>query len=933
MKRLTCALAMALLCGYGSAAVATPVVGSPVALDTPVVSSAGGAQNRPAVAFDGTNYLVVWNDYRDLGQGALYGARVDKTGKVLDPTGFRIMDGAGSPSLAFGGGEYLVVLPTIDGYLYARLDGSGKLIDSVPLRLAQTEVSSVIPPGIAWNGSEFFVVWEDRRANQADVYGARISKAGTLLDPTGIGISTAKGNHRSPRVASDGSGFFVIWMDERVVLSQPRAFGARVSSDGAVLDPDGIYLAPITDHQQFYPTICFDGTNYQIAWEDVDYTEPSKAGMRGVLLSPAGTTVVGDIILSSTSTDSSLASACSSSGSLVAWRGGTTRVDTSGRVLDPTGLLVPPQTIYATSPAVASDGTNYLLVWQDASGGSFLVETTVSASGSVGDRNGTKLIKSANTQTQPAIVRGASGYLAVFFDDRASGSGVVDLYGMPLDDSGKPAAAASLIRSWARPPSGIGQPGLAWNGSHYFVAWLDMWNGPTMQMYRLDGTGKPLGQVQLPAGAVVAANSWSTVGVTSDGSNFLVAWTDSRNTPPRTPGPGPQPTTDLDIYATRIGDDGTILDAQSIQVAGGTAQQSTPAAAFDGTNFLVTWLDDYSVRAARVDRSGVLLDSTSIPVGGKATGSLPAIAWGQGTYLIAWLGASGPTGMRLDPSGKLLDASAFPITNDPVSGIFRSLSASWDGQSFLVAWAGSNITNGFALGARVGADGTRPDANGFFIETPVAGETAGQTGYPSQVGLASDGKGHWVSLTDRYDPSPGIEVVRARAHLITDCTGSQCPSPPDGGVIVVADAGVADAGAADALRPDAKLVDGPVDPATRDGGADAGVEVRIPSDAGSLRDGTDTSGDAGTSSDGIGMLADAGTPRDGTGSANDTSGPAPSADASSTGANDASANPAAKVGSKGCSCHVGDQAGKQSQAWLWALLPVGLAIARARRRR
>jgi hypothetical protein len=92
MKKLIFISAMAVALAASGGAQATPVVGQPLPMDSPVASPTGGAQSGAAIAFDGTNYLVIWTDTRDLGPGALYGARVDKTGKVLDPAGFRIMD-------------------------------------------------------------------------------------------------------------------------------------------------------------------------------------------------------------------------------------------------------------------------------------------------------------------------------------------------------------------------------------------------------------------------------------------------------------------------------------------------------------------------------------------------------------------------------------------------------------------------------------------------------------------------------------------------------------------------------------------------------------------------------------------------------------------------------------------------------------------------
>jgi hypothetical protein len=58
---------------------ADPPISSEFGIDQPVLGPAPGVQTLPSVAFDGTNYLVVWQDNRepDADISTVWGARVD----------------------------------------------------------------------------------------------------------------------------------------------------------------------------------------------------------------------------------------------------------------------------------------------------------------------------------------------------------------------------------------------------------------------------------------------------------------------------------------------------------------------------------------------------------------------------------------------------------------------------------------------------------------------------------------------------------------------------------------------------------------------------------------------------------------------------------------------------------------------------------------
>ena len=77
----------------------------------------------------------------------------------------------------------------------------------------------------------------------------------------------ATGNQDGPDVSFDGTNFFVVWMDNRNHQSEDDVYGARVSTDGTVLDPGGIPIATDPDYQQV-PDVIFDRNQYIVAWFD-----------------------------------------------------------------------------------------------------------------------------------------------------------------------------------------------------------------------------------------------------------------------------------------------------------------------------------------------------------------------------------------------------------------------------------------------------------------------------------------------------------------------------------------------------------------------------------------------------------------------------------------------------------------------------------------
>ena len=175
-------------------------------------------QEEPSVVANGNGYFVVWADKRSYSSTEydIYGARVSATGEVLDPTGIPICADPGR----------------------------------------QTS------PRVAFDGERYLVVWEDDRESTTDyqlyqIYGARVSTTGTVLDANGFKITTNRVTRLGPAVASDGHGFLVAWEDWlRTDGAIADVYGSPVSSDGLVANPDGIPLV-MGPGWQVQPRIAF----------------------------------------------------------------------------------------------------------------------------------------------------------------------------------------------------------------------------------------------------------------------------------------------------------------------------------------------------------------------------------------------------------------------------------------------------------------------------------------------------------------------------------------------------------------------------------------------------------------------------------------------------------------------------------------------------
>lgn len=134
-----------------------------------------------------------------------------------------------------------------------------------------------------YGGGNYMVVWTDYRSGTAyQIYGSRVSPAGTVLDPAGIalGPSTASSYQYYPSVGYNGTRYFVVWG----YYSSPYAVTGRFVNTNGTLYGDTVRIATAASY--VYGTrIAYDGTNFMILY--VDYGNGSNCQLRGIRIAGA----------------------------------------------------------------------------------------------------------------------------------------------------------------------------------------------------------------------------------------------------------------------------------------------------------------------------------------------------------------------------------------------------------------------------------------------------------------------------------------------------------------------------------------------------------------------------------------------------------------------------------------------------------------------
>ncbi|HVP11298.1 MAG TPA: hypothetical protein VMV94_08955 [Phycisphaerae bacterium] len=353
---------------------------------------------------------------------------------------------------------------------------------------------------------------------------AQVIISGTFGDSTGFPIAATAAEEAALSAAFDGTNFLVSIQTQTTIGAQ------LVSPSGATVGP-----LTTTNRSGVGPVLGFNGTNYLLAWATLD----ASPFAYGQLVSPSGTTAGVPFQISQSNT------------------------------LIPEGVAA----------GIASDGTDYLVVWIDSrlSSDNYINGRLVAASGSP---VGSETMISGSPGKEAGVAFDGNNYLVVW---HGGGSHRPLVMGRFIDRAGASASAEFIVNGSLAPSDNPGA--IVFGGTNYLVVWPDEVEG--------SGEGQLFGQLVTPSGAlaggvilITTARRPRLPSAAFDGASYLVTWTDF---------PCGDPTgTCADVYGQYFSKCGTAVGSV-FPIAAGPGNQMFSATTFGAGQYLVTWNEGATV--------------------------------------------------------------------------------------------------------------------------------------------------------------------------------------------------------------------------------------------------------------------------------------------------------------------------------------------------
>ncbi len=223
----------------------------------------------PQVAFDGTNYLVVYEEVFSSTDHDIIGALVSPTGTVLSIINIDVTaNDDRAPMAAFDGTNYLVVYEenvtsTNHDIIGARVSPAGVVLSYVNIDVSANDDRA---PMAAFDGTNYLVVYQETvTSTDHDIIGAQVSQAGAVLVGSPFAIDNTLNDDVAPSIAFNGTNYLVVYQ-ETFTSADHDIIGNRVTPSGVV----GLAIAiDTTGFDTVATAVASDGSSYFVVYEEV----------------------------------------------------------------------------------------------------------------------------------------------------------------------------------------------------------------------------------------------------------------------------------------------------------------------------------------------------------------------------------------------------------------------------------------------------------------------------------------------------------------------------------------------------------------------------------------------------------------------------------------------------------------------------------------
>ena len=500
-----------------------------------------------------------------------------------------------TPILKFGLLLFIGLMITVSGTVFAAVTPTQFVPGDTAVALAAEDQ---VTPAISHGNGISLVVWSDQRPRAAgapflefetssDIYGILLDASGNPQSAMPFAITQAKGSQTAPRVFWNGTNWLVVF--RTYTLSGTGFFydtalaAVRISATGQVLDASPIILYNTAGS---YWDVASDGTDWFIAYED------------------------GDIF--------------------------AVKLTANGQLQQPGTILVP-QTFYTRSNLeLACTGGVCILTFNDQD------KTSAVRFDSSINVLGGGIFTLLNGAFVDDIVANGTGFYAVWPQQLPNFTSAI--FGSRLDTSATLLDGTSNMIS-AATQNGVSSAVLGWDGTNWRTAW-------SISFETFVARVNAAGQVLDPGGVLIPNVTLGATAVTNNGSLQMVRSEFANN--------------EYDIFTTNIS--AVNVASTPVPLSVGAPAQVFVDTAVGSNGYMFSYRSDtgdaYRLMAQPVDANGTPLTSEPIMLasGDYLTGpGTPSVAWNGSSYVVTW-GQNGTIyAQRLQQDGTLIDASPIAV--------------------------------------------------------------------------------------------------------------------------------------------------------------------------------------------------------------------------------------------------------------------------------